>query len=256
MSNRRLLERAQRLEIEQKFPELGRGLRKPGQPSKIINREALQASYDREQEAAAAIARERNATQTGQTVVPITAGQTELSGVAGRSVGFNSTASPSPPRRETFAEEDIRTRREKTLSGVFGEQAQAKAENLEGRKGLFAEMRTAATEGGNTSGFRDRAKTLGIDDEGYKRGIARAEGTAVPSPAAPAPTTPLTGRALAEKNISTMGVQGAVADYAERNPSFAAKFAAEVDKETIPLLAAAPTQRTTGRLFDRNPRKR
>jgi hypothetical protein len=275
MSNRRLREKAEKAQIQRENPELWTGLRKPGQPSKIFNRKEAEAEYQSNIEAARELARKQaveldGSAPTGQAApapapapAPANSGFT---GVAGRNVGFSSnanagfsgvsgsqvgfkrespTATPTgaPPRRETFAEEDARTRREKTLSGAFGEKAQAKAENLEGRKGLFAEMRTAATEGGNTTGFRDRAKALGIDEAGYARGIARAEGTAVPTlaPTVAGPAAPLTGRALAEKNIATMGQAGAAADYFKRRDTeMLAKQSKQIDRAT----ATPPTYRS------------
>ena len=66
------------------------------------------------------------------------------------------------------------------------------AANLKGRRELFADMQATArgdADSKSQSGFRERAKALGIDDAGYARGIGRAEGT-LPMPAS---TPPLGG---------------------------------------------------------------
>jgi len=57
--------------------------------------------------------------------------------------------------------------------------------NLAGRRALFADMQAAARgdAGSKPSGFRERAKALGIDDAGYTRGINRAE-KPLPTPTA------------------------------------------------------------------------
>jgi hypothetical protein len=155
-----------------------------------------------------------------------------FSGVSGSRVGFNRespTATPTgaPPRRETFAEEDARTRREKTLSGAFGEKAQARAQNLEGRKSLFAEMKAGGLDSATA---RKRAEALGVDDKGFNTAVARIEGVDMTNSTQSGRTVtgaeldgvddlfakPQGGRALAEKNIATMGVQGAAADYFKR----------------------------------------
>lgn len=236
MSNRRLLERAQRLEIEQKFPELKRrGIRTEAQRREEVETNKLDIEAARELARKRAI--ELEGATTGQAA-PATTGQAApapgftgvagktagfsnatdagFSGVSGSRVGFNRdspTATPTgtPPRRETFAEEDARTRREKTLSGAFGERAQ----NLEQRRGLFAEMKAGGIDSATA---RERAKTLGVDDKGFNTAVARIEGVDMTPSATPtpAPAAPLTGRALAESNIATMGQAGAVADYFKR----------------------------------------
>lgn len=66
------------------------------------------------------------------------------------------------------------------------------AANLKGRRELFADMQATArgdADSKSQTGFRERAKALGIDDAGYARGIGRAEGT-LPMPAS---TPPLGG---------------------------------------------------------------
>lgn len=138
-------------------------------------------------------------------------------------------------KRETFAEADVRTRREKTLSGAFGERAQKKEENLQGRKALYRDMQTVG--GANISGsMRAQANQLGVPQSRFdqvagtlpaapamiakpgaptlagKYGFAKGSATA----AAPTPAAPLTGSALAQKNIAEKGIQGAAADYFQR----------------------------------------
>ena len=135
-----------------------------------------------------------------------------------------SPTSAAAPKRETFAEADARTRREKTLSGAFGEQAQKReeqaperAENLGNRKGLFAEMQDAQKRGEDIGGldtnFQERATELGVSDEQFSGAMGRIDSRYAAKPATPAP---LTGRALAEKNIATKGQAGAAADYFKR----------------------------------------
>jgi hypothetical protein len=171
-----------------------------------------------------------------------------FSGVSGSRVGFNRespTATPTgtPPRRETFAEEDARTRREKTLSGAFGEKAQARAQNLEDRKSLFAEMKAGGIDSAQA---RERAKSLGVDDRSFNTAVARIEGVDMTNSAQSGRTVtgaeldgvndlfakPQGGRALAEKNIATMGVQGAAADYFKR--AEAEKTAMQQRRESAP----------------------
>jgi hypothetical protein len=156
--------------------------------------------------------------------------------VSGSQVGFNRespTATPTgaPPRRETFAEEDARTRREKTLSGAFGEKAQARAQNLEGRKGLFAEMKAGGLDSATA---RKRAEALGVDDKGFNTAVARIEGVDMtPAPTVAGPAAPLTGRALAESNIRTMGQAGAAADYFKRAEAEKAALAQRSPLNTV-----------------------
>jgi len=263
--SRRLQEKAEKLKIQQDNPSLWTGLRKPGQPSKIFNRAEAEAEYQSDIEAARILAQKKaaeleggapaptgQAAPTGQTASRLDASPTPRldaqpasrldASPTPRLDAQNQSPTGAPPRRETFAEADARTRREKTLSGAFGKPAQLRAQNLEGRKGLFAEMKaTAEATGGSQSDYRERAKALGIDDAGYARGIARAEGTAVPTPAAPAPAAPLTGGALARSNIAKMGQAGAVADYFKRRDSeMLAKQSKQIDRAT----ATPPTYRS------------
>jgi hypothetical protein len=229
--------------LREETPTSWRGLRKPGQESKIINRAELQAEYDAELAAQEEVLREKNANITGGNAAPMPTGSggnaapmptgSVFSGVGGRSVGFSresASTSPTAPR-ESFAETETRKRTESAASGAFGTRAQAREGNLAARRGLFAEMKAAAEgTGDGTSDFRERAKALGIDDEAYARGIARAEGTEIPKPAAPQPAAPLQGRALAQQNLRTMGVQGAAADYFKR--AEAEKAAAQERRDT------------------------
>jgi hypothetical protein len=88
--------------------------------------------------------------------------------------------------------------------------------------------------GAQEQGYRDRAKSLGIDDVSFARGLARSQGKEFAEPtAAPAPAAPLQGRALAESNIATMGVQGAAADYFKR-------AGAERDAADRKMITSAP----------------
>lgn len=250
MSNRRLLEKAQKLQIQKENPSLWTGLRKPGQPSKIFNRAEAEAEYQSNVQAEQELTRRRTAeleggaptgqpsgAPTGQpqpsgapTGQPQPSGAPtgQPSGAVGSNVGFSGVAgskvgfSKLPEMRETFAEADARTRREKTLSGAFGEQAQKRAENLEGRKGLFAEMKASSQKSGgdipmeDMTRFGEQAKKLGIADENFERTAFRVEGGKFPAPTAAAAPAPLTGSARAQKNIAEKGIQGAAADYFKR----------------------------------------
>jgi hypothetical protein len=206
----------------------------PGEPSKIINRAELEEQRRVEQARDYEILRKKNIEEGGVDPGPMQ--QPSTSGVANRRVGFSresASMSPTAPQ-ESFAETETRKRRESAASGAFGTRAQAREENLAARRGLFAEMKAAAEGTGvGTSDFRERAKALGIDEAGYARGIARAEGTEIPKPTAPAPAAPLQGRALAESNIATMGVQGAAADYFKR-------AGAERDAADRKMITSAP----------------
>jgi hypothetical protein len=149
-------------------------------------------------------------------------------------------ASPTPgldaqqqgQKRETFAEADVRTRREKTLSGAFGERAQKKEENLQGRKALYRDMQSAG--GANISdSMRAQANQLGVPQSRFDQvaGTLPAAPAMIAKPGAPtlagkyafakgsapaATQAPVQGRALAEKNIAEKGIQGAAADYFQR----------------------------------------
>jgi len=229
MSNRRLREKADKLKIQQENPSLWTGLRKPGQPSKIFNRAEAEAEYQSNIEAARILAQKKAAELEGGA--PATTGQAEPTGQPAsrldasptpRLDAQNQSPTGAPPRRETFAEADARTRREAELAGKFGEKVQKRAENLEGREGLFAEMKTAAQKAGgdipmdDMTRFGEQAKKLGIADENFERTAFRVEGGKFAAPTAPAPSTPLTGGALARSNIAKMGQAGAVADYFKR----------------------------------------
>ena len=253
MSNRRLLEKAQKLQIQKENPSLWTGLRKPGQPSKIFNRAEAEAEYQSNVQAEQELTRRRTAELEGGTPAgqppsapagqppsaptgqpqPSGAPTGQPSGAVGSNVGF----SKLPEMRETFAEADARTRREKTLSGAFGEQAQKRAENLEGRKGLFAEMKASSQKSGgdipmeDMTRFGEQAKKLGIADENFEKTVFRVKSGKFAAPTASAPSAPLTGRALAESNIKTMGVQGAAADYfRRRDTEMQAKQQKVIDK--------------------------
>jgi hypothetical protein len=241
-------------------PKPWRGLRKPGQESKIIDRSKMErelaVTQRAQQEMIAQEAAARGITAPAPQQEPM------FSGVSGSRAGFNRespTATPTgaPPRRETFAEEDARTRREKTMSGAFGERAQAreqaraaKDENLAGRKGLFAEMKAFASNPDafadkdlSKTDFQSRAEKLGIDNLSFQRGVIRSQGKEFIEPdATPAPAAPLTGRALAESNIATMGQAGAVADYFKRA---GAKETAKQSKQ-IDAAMAAPVNYRSG----------
>jgi hypothetical protein len=233
MSNRRLREKAEKLEIQRENPSLWTGLRKPGQPSKIFNRAEAEAQYKFDFEAEREIARKRaieleggasagQTAPTGQTASRLDASPTP------RLDAQNQSPAGASPQRETFAEEDARTRREATLAGKFGEQAQARAQNLEGRKGLFAEMKAGSTDSATA---RERASSLGVDDKSFNTAVARIEGVDM------TPTMSVEeadkvfadaerkynvgagavkGRALAERNIAEKGQAGAAADYFKR----------------------------------------
>jgi hypothetical protein len=217
----------------------------PGEPSKIINRAELEEQQRVEQARDYEILRKKNIEEGGEDPGPMQ--QPSTSGIANRRVGFNreSATAPSGAPRESFAETDARKRSESAASGAFGARAQAKAENLQGRQSLFAEMRKPVTEevfngdpGAQEQGYRDRAKSLGIDDVSFARGLARSQDKEFAEPtAASESAAPLQGRALAEKNIAAMGVQGAAADYFKR--AGAEKAARPAAVAATP--AAAPT---------------
>jgi len=89
--------------------------------------------------------------------------------------------------------------------------------------------------------FGEQAKKLGIADENFEKTAFRVEGGKFAAPTAPALSAPLTGRALAEKNIATMGQAGATADYFKRKDTeMLAKQSKQIDMAT----ATPPTYRS------------
>jgi hypothetical protein len=248
MSNRRLREKAEKAQILRENPEIARGISSADVQSRIPNADERKAESMLTLARDAKLARERNATQTGQAAAPTgqaaaptgqaaaptgqaaaptgqaaaPTGGSVFSGVAGRNAGFSGTPTSgvansnvgfgggggsrlTPSSGGSFAETDARKRQEATASGAFGSRAQ----NLAGRQGLFAEMKVDSAQA------RERASALGVSDKGFNTAVARMEGvdmTSEPKPAA----APLTGRALAERNIATMGADGAAADYFKR----------------------------------------
>lgn len=131
-----------------------------------------------------------------------------------------------------MAEQRAATQRS-TLNGAFGQGAQKKAQNLEGRKALYRQMQTVG--GANISdSMRSQANQLGVPQSRFQAvaGALPAAPEMIARPGAPAmepkmgsitgsatqPQAPLQGRALAEKNIAEKGIQGAAADYFQRNP--------------------------------------
>ena len=89
---------------------------------------------------------------------------------------------------------------------------------------------------------RERASSLGVDDKSFNTAVARIEGVDMtPTPTVAGPAAPLTGRALAEKNIATMGQAGATADYFKRKDTeMLAKQSKQIDMAT----ATPPTYRS------------
>lgn len=122
------------------------------------------------------------------------------------------STSASATATESFSARDARLRQESTLSGAFGRGAQMKAEQLRGRQELFKEMQSGSVDSAQA---RERATALGVSDKQFTTAVARMEGSNLDSMEASldAPT----GSALAEKNIATMGIEGATADYFRRS---------------------------------------
>lgn len=280
--NRYLRQKADKLRIQKENPSLWTGIRKPGQPSKIFNREEAEAEYQSNIQAARILTERRAAeleggAPAGQGAAPTGQGaptsRLDASPTPRLDAQRPSPTSAAAPKRETFAEADARTRREKTLSGAFGEQAQKRAENLEGREGLFAEMKASSQKAGgdipmeDMTRFGEQAKKLGIADENFEKTAFRVEGGKFAAPTAPAPSAPLTGSALAKGNIARMGQAGATADYFKR--AEAEKAALEkrsplntvssrfAEKATSPVPASRKTfAQTFGYAMDQNNNRR
>jgi hypothetical protein len=115
-----------------------------------------------------------------------------------------------------------RTWQDSARDGAFGTGAKAKIGNLDQRQSLFREMQGAAP-GKDISGFKGRADTLGVSEGGWQSALGRLRGDMAGKPAGaapgaqPSPTAPMTGKARAESNIATMGLQGAIADNQQRS---------------------------------------
>lgn len=81
-----------------------------------------------------------------------------------------------------------------SANGDFGIGAQKKAQNLDGRQALFSDMQKAGS-GGLTPEMSQRAQGLGVDQAGWRRGVAKLPAApamiASPgAPLAPAPSAP------------------------------------------------------------------
>ena len=181
----------------------------PGEPSKIVNPKQIEATRQKEEDAQKSLLREQNRVLGGTE--PSSTGSV-FGGVSGRQIGLKPgpASIPANPSGETFAQTEARDRREKNLSGAFGTRAQ----NLEQRKGLFAEMKAGTV---TQDAARERATSLGVTPDNFDSASARAVGVDTGPPASAAAPAPLTGRALAEKNLATMGTLGAIADYRKRD---------------------------------------
>lgn len=135
--------------------------------------------------------------------------------------GVSAPSTPGPDRlaamqsggQESFAQTEARKRRESAASGAFGRGAQMKAdENLQGRRALFAEMRGDGDGDitGRSEEFRERARSLGVDDEGWSSAVNRLNqlesdiadesGERTPLIPQPSPLIPRSGRVTRSRN--------------------------------------------------------
>lgn len=181
----------------------------PGEPSPIVNPKQIEATRKADEESLRQQLIKDNEAKGGTPIAPK---GSVFGGVTGREIGLKPgpASIPANPSGETFAQTEARDRREKNLSGAFGTRAQ----NLEQRKGLFAEMKAGTV---TQDAARERATSLGVTPNNFDSASARAVGVDTGPPASAAAPAPLTGRALAEKNLATMGTLGAIADYRKRD---------------------------------------
>lgn len=143
-------------------------------------------------------------------------------------------SNPSTPIRYKSAAarqaEDAAGAQKVALNGGFGQGAQAKAQNLEGRKSLFSRMQQAGA-GGITPAMQKEAASLGVSGAGWRSALEKlpaapavfagpnaAPSAAIPStiakpsgmaPAMAAPA-PLVGAEKAKADMAKYGVMGAV----------------------------------------------
>ena len=96
-----------------------------------------------------------------------------------------------------------------TLNGAFGQRAQKKAENLQGRKALYRKMQGGQLDSATA---RKRASALGVDEKGFNTAAARIEGVenfrngGKPSWKTPPPLTADIGKADVRPNKRKRGM--------------------------------------------------
>ena len=128
--------------------------------------------------------------------------------------------------------------------------------NRDARQKLFEEMKGEDATG-RSGEFRERARALGVTDEGWDAGVARAQGrepVAKPRAAAaavPADPATMSPRERARDNSRTKGAEGAAADYFARNGGRPSERPSEGPPprgtSPAPTQAAAPPVAQSGR---------
>ena len=68
-----------------------------------------------------------------------------------------------------------------SLSGAFGQRAQKKAENLQGRKALYRDMQASPIQPQFRPDLAKRATDLGVDGAGFQRGMQSSLGISSPA---------------------------------------------------------------------------